>query len=597
MEIYFVGDNFDYDQIRSKGDALFVCFSWFTYSGLKRKGFNAMVYDDLLTNQESNQFHEDLHVFNTKWHEYLGQDITAFNGVSLGEIYHEAIEFEATLPFYKLVLCAKKIISLKKPKRVLIDRSLDKDYQEVLSCVLKSELGVDAEFCSGESSKKKIPVPHKEQLVKQKNLKRDIFIFSNNFLSAITAPKSYHNILVTYYPSMDNFFLEWKRDNQGINLFLANRMNSAFQKKNFLLDPIKILGPNPTIKPNPSHVEQIKKINELWNAMRNDRKHVQTLFTYLGVDLSELVLEKLDRIFYKHIEEKAWMVAEYLRILKTNKISFVVVPFDIPPRERAIVQVARLLNIPSMVVLHGYPGPGYSFYPRRDNLSGDYFVLGGTELQQVHQELSPNKPKILRFGTPNYDLFKQFDPELPSGPCNERLKVLLLANSIAPDGFPPITDRENYILDLLAMLKKYPIDVTVKLHPSESTEYYVKLLQDVPDICIIRDQKIFGLIMDANLVICPFITTSFFESVLMGKRTIMVNLRKWAYASKNPQKLIERFETYYSLETLESKIKGMVSAKSVGKNPDYRIAIEESIGPIDGNASKRIIDFIANLLH
>ncbi|MFC0776751.1 hypothetical protein [Flavobacterium sp. HJSW_4] len=198
------------------------------------------------------------------------------------------------------------------------------------------------------------------------------------------------------------------------------------------------------------------------------------------------------------------------------KLSAVVVPNDMAFFEKLALRVAKKKDIPSFVCLHGLPAR----YNDIDDNRADYLIVWGKGIKELYIDAGVKEDKILTFKHPVYSSFSAL--ELQSNLSN----VLVLSRATC--GIPCessqliLTDRSttlHYTELVKENLKKLGVNkATLRLHPSENEDFYLKNLPD--DFFTIDRSSKDDALNQCSLVIGPT-STMVLDAIKMGKNYIL----------------------------------------------------------------------------
>jgi len=222
-----------------------------------------------------------------------------------------------------------------------------------------------------------------------------------------------------------------------------------------------------------------------------------------SADFKEIISE---RFFGKIRELKSELKSYYLR----ERISALIVPFDMPFFERLAINIFRELGRSSFVSLHGLPGR----YNAVDDNRADYLLVWGEKIKEYYVRAGVPESKIFVTGHPAY--------RAPQGGALRFSfeDVLVISKSMAgaqQSSEEILGDRGNLLLYLYSV-RKALAELGVKrarlrLHPSESAVWYRRFIDD--DFYVIDRAPLDHSLSRASLVIGPT-STVFVESLIKG---------------------------------------------------------------------------------
>ena len=205
-----------------------------------------------------------------------------------------------------------------------------------------------------------------------------------------------------------------------------------------------------------------------------------------------------------HLKLSQWLIR--------NKINAVIVANDVSYFDNTLIKVAKELNIPSYVFLHGLPAR----YNNIDDGRADFLLLWGEKLKVNYVKAGLSPHKLIVCGHPLYNYNQARVKNLRFGFSN----ILVLSKPLSGANHSDIdvlSDRANSILYLFMIqnvLEKFQVkNVRLRLHPSENSRWYKKYLDS--SFFIFDNFPISNSIEKASLIIGPS-STVFLESIYFG---------------------------------------------------------------------------------
>ncbi|WP_281231867.1 hypothetical protein [Flavobacterium gelatinilyticum] len=162
---------------------------------------------------------------------------------------------------------------------------------------------------------------------------------------------------------------------------------------------------------------------------------------------------------------------EFSFLLNKYKVNALVFPNDLAFFENLSIKIAKMINIPSIVYLHGMPAR----YNSIDDNRGEYLIVWGKGFKDLYVKNGVDEKKILTSKHPVYSEFKKTN--LKSNLTN--VLVLTKATCGVPSSSSELilsNDRSTvlYYIELVKNnLKKMGVEkATLRLHPSEDPSFY-----------------------------------------------------------------------------------------------------------------------------
>jgi len=356
-------------------------------------------------------------------------------------------------------------------------------------------------------------------------------------------------------------------------------------------------------------LKKAKKIFEYkWDCIKKNKEFKKKLFYKKPLfDLLEFHLESL---FY----DRFISLIKYIELMKLlkSKVDIVVSHNDLLPFEKTIFQTAKKLNIPSLVILHGFLTDkiikrGSDWIP----FSADKMTLFSEHQKKII--LKFYKKKILpdRLVVTGYPLFDKYFNDKPT-PKNEiyekynipkNKKIILYAIDGYYDvkkiiSFRSITqeniDKEYF--ELFKIFKEFSnLHLLIKLHPNfldiRSIEKIAKKL-DFENYTITKSFDNHGL-FNASTAVITLASTMGLESLFHKKPTIIFGLN-----SDLNNTGYNKFNAVY-LASKKGDLKKILIR--ILKNPDEKLNnmkkfVSKYYSKNDGKASKRVTDLIEDMI-
>ncbi|MHB1105265.1 MAG: hypothetical protein ACYCZ2_02780 [Lutibacter sp.] len=234
------------------------------------------------------------------------------------------------------------------------------------------------------------------------------------------------------------------------------------------------------------------------------------------------IQKELDRRSIKALMSKEFKLMllefekEMLKLFSEYKIRALIVPNDMAFLENLSIKIAKKNNIPSFVYLHGLPAR----YNNIDDNRADYLVVWGNGLKREYINWGVKEDKILTMKHPVYSNF--YNIVLESTLDN----VLVLTKAIP--GVPSnsseiVLPKRSVLLYYLGLVKinlqKFGVTkAKLRLHPSESKEFYEKGLSD--DFFVIDESPKDVAFSNSSLIIGPT-SSMVLDAIKSGKNYIL----------------------------------------------------------------------------
>lgn len=305
------------------------------------------------------------------------------------------------------------------------------------------------------------------------------------------------------------------------------------------------------------------------------------LFSWRGASLWEAVEPDLDAWFERDAPALASASAAIVKHWPDPDV--VVLASDGDPYQALLAQHAALRKIPTIILQHGLPF-GYDF-PLEERLPSRMLVWGPEEARRY--PAGDDAPRIYAVtGNPAFDRYQSSRPPT-SGPIRRLLLLTSPANRISIGA--SAADPSRYIEALGAAMKGLAgLQVTLKLHPSESEEYYRRACARLGlEWRLEKSRALTDLLSDCDLMIGSF-STALLEAMLSGVPLIPANF------SAVP--LPAPFDGSFGLKTVDSAAEAGAELRAAIADPEtfrrkrlalYGPILDGFAGPRDGRAAKR----------
>lgn len=583
MDIFFIENlaalNYlDADQIKK---CVLVSCTCEIQKELETKNIKSIMYDDLMTADAKNT-NDFAFQLSQIWYKDGDRDFTVFNRISLGYVYEFAIWMKTGFA-YKFLISVDALVIKERPAVVYYDASMRQFRKRILKCMethLKT-LGVVLQRLGNEKESTALLLDMGNFFAHR--LKKRIRSVGYNTYKRLFGKRKQgkYRVLVSFYSGLDKLLYELEKTNE-FEIVLTTKLPNTVQKHFQNGGPLELDLP---ILVNFSREEQdsLKNMQLMWQRVES-KEDYRNKFEWKGYNIFEAIKPELQLFFTKIKSEIAGEVKIYQKGIKKAKLACVVVPFDITPKERILIEIAKLYEIPTMTILHGLP----SRYNNIENCQTDYLVVWGEGIGKRYEKLGVPKERIFCFGSPKLDEYllnhkiveKNGKPNILvlSFPCNE-----------------PFWSKDyawrNYAKLIVRALKNIGAGIIFKLHPSESIDDYKDIFEN-SGIKIVREGSIKDLLIQSDLVIASF-TTVLLEA--------MVLMKPMLYFKPGPE--VEYPEPFgvYNLEeiTTEEELRKQVEAfLTDGKTntTEYKKILIDYAGPLDGNSSARIVGLISRII-
>jgi len=312
--------------------------------------------------------------------------------------------------------------------------------------------------------------------------------------------------------------------------------------------------------------EYLKYITDLTNDKCLSLSICELISTFVSNEFSSLAAE----------------VVHYRRLFIKYEPTAVVVYNDTAPHQKLLVKLSEQMGIPSLLIQHGY----HAEKNDGDKRLAQYLALWGNEVKQQYAKDGRNPDSIAVTGNPYHEPFLN--------PISEKRGnfVLIITNpENRMTAFGEKCMPEKYIEEVVKAIKLTAKDLKciVKLHPSESLEYYNKLFEytDMPDIEIVKNANLIKLLRTCRCVILPD-STVHSEAYLC--RTPMIALNITGRKFEPPLDSNEHIRIVENYKVLAEQLNRIIEYPQSYRHPDLNDYIDT-----EGESAKRIAEFVMAL--
>ena len=266
-------------------------------------------------------------------------------------------------------------------------------------------------------------------------------------------------------------------------------------------------------------------------------------------------------------------------------IQRIVLMTDVHKLSRIIVLTAKQLEIKCFVIQHGATIGEEGYLP----IIADQILVWGEGSKNWFTERKQSAEKIVIMGSPRMDsMIYQINNDINIVPRMIRKILVILSD---------ITVEELYlkkIRDAFQMGHIKDVELTIKLHPGGSVDYSFipeKIFNSSGLLYKIARFENINLLLNQTDIV--FVTNS-----TVGMEAITWNKPIFQYKSNeilDYRMSYEDFDCSHIFTTSEDVSKVLLNTKSIfSKLQNYPAFVEHSFKKLDGQASKRIKDFIVN---
>lgn len=322
------------------------------------------------------------------------------------------------------------------------------------------------------------------------------------------------------------------------------------------------------------------------------RDELRERFTVAGVDLWQIVGERLLDMAASYA---AWMrlpIRQVRRALHGGRVGAVLVPFEGPPEARLVLRLAQTLGIPTLMINDGWRGDDHL----RDGMDADRALAWSDSIARNYFARRRHGLPTIVTGNPRSDEARR-RLRTPShrGPLR---RVLVGSLAFSPSDLNcRRSDPERFLAEVLEGIassgRASKARVVVKLHPADRPDSYRFALERFGrlDIELVQQGDVLGLFEEADLYITTY-STSLLEAVACGLPVVYYRVnrqRTHAPFSGDPMMAARTASSPVELAALLDAPDRLALPEG-----DARASwVEEHLGPTDGRCSERVAAALA----
>lgn len=581
MDLYLGASPFD--PAAPAADEHHLCFSWDRYASMDIPGLRERrsAWEDHLPFLEAGAILKTTEDMADAWYLRGGRDFTEFDELSLGRCWSWIFWCTKVLPAYRFARAMKAAVAEFRPGVVRYESCLPPLFRALLPAAIGPGPRLEERPIAWSGTTNTRWVLPQLEVSPLKLAAAAGF----NALSSLSPGRRRPDLLYCHYHSLDPVVARLTAPSYPLRLLLAQGPPKGALGA-LALSGAEILTEHRS-RPRftPADAARLEAIRASWRATRGDAA-CRAALSADGVELFDGLAPALDDIFDQGMESLAWAARAYSERWSKRPPAAVLLPYDEPPHQALIGQIARRAGTPVFLYLHGLP---YRHrFPMRRTTS-THFVVGGPEEERLYSREGLHGSRALVVGNPKFDAY----PPAPPAPASLR-RVLLLTHPW-PSGLwmDSDLDTERHAREFARIFSELPeLEITLKLHPSESLEHYRALLRDWPSVRIERDRPIIDCLSETDLLVGSF-STAILEAMLLARPVLVLNWTRTVYEApfdgkwgvtplKSPEELVARLA---ALRADPSRLAELTKP--------YAAILDAFAGPRDGKASERVADAVA----
>lgn len=321
--------------------------------------------------------------------------------------------------------------------------------------------------------------------------------------------------------------------------------------------------------------------NALWGKYKNN--FIATL-SEISTDINHLNSAKLDnkllsRIAKQTIREIIALDNFYLKYCP----KLVFMGSDSHKLARITSLLGKTRKFKTLVIQHGAPILPHAYVP----LFADWIAIWSEGIRDWFIRNGVSTDKLVVTGNPRYDKF-ELQIESDQNNKNNNKKIILLTNPLGAD------INRTILSLLLPALDSAKLDFVIKPHPSEPAinyDFYFNELNNVN--CTIEKNKTIEQLINKNDIVITVNSTAGIEALMLGGIIHIVNIA--GVPNSIPYFEFDIANDIFTSDDATIKI-GNSIINSDGYSNKVAVFLKWYAGELDGNSSKRICNFIKEVL-
>ncbi|MFX1383570.1 MAG: CDP-glycerol glycerophosphotransferase family protein [Promethearchaeota archaeon] len=351
----------------------------------------------------------------------------------------------------------------------------------------------------------------------------------------------------------------------------------------------------------------LKKSFKEWNKILESPKFKE-IFTYNGISFWPILKKTLPYILLNYKLYIIRFLINY-KILKRNKYDLLILEQDFKPTNKTLSYIASKMNIPSLIIQHGFTGHYSAIIP---TYCTKLAVWGKVSRDYLNQHGLGNNKMVIT-GTPRYDEYfkmkkdqklriKIKDSVYKHFNIDKSRKLYVLAgifghfyNYSSSYSYNHLEYERFLKMTFKAIKKLSNSHLIVKLRnlePHSEIPLRIKEALDLPNLSIVTDYKMIDLIVACDCLITGYSSTGI-EAMILEKPIIIINFRKSTETIP-----FNDYNAVFSVSNFEDLLNAMEQSliKPVPVE-NYNKFLKDYIYKTDELSTNRVFNLINNLLN
>lgn len=356
-----------------------------------------------------------------------------------------------------------------------------------------------------------------------------------------------------------------------------------------------------------------KIYDDEWRELKNNPNFIKTI-QYNSSALFNLLEHDFDILFKYRVFTAILYIELVKRAIKATNPKAIVITCEYCMFGKASVIAGKIKGVPTIAIQHGNISPlhkGYMYAKNEIRNNSDIStsfclipdktaVFGQHYYDLLTRYSAYPENSVIVTGSPRYDILAKSaeifnrDVFCRRHNLNPMRKIVL----ICTENLPIFEDNIIFLESVLESIKNTPdIQFIIKPHPGEKDNWYKKIVkeQNIKATVLTKNSNTYEAIYACDLMIANFSTT-ITEALILEKSVISVNLTGRVDAMPYTKNGV--VTGVYDKDDIASTIQTVLQNEHIEENMKKTIDdfIFEHCNKIDGNATKRVVSIIKNMI-
>jgi len=591
MKLCFVGAAAQ--SVPVDAQTLYISNDWASRQALLSRGIKPVHLEDVFAPEENDALMRQVTEAAARWHHVGAEDLTRFANLSLGAPLDWTLWWRTFIPVFKTTTAAARLIQQTTPSEILWGSGLDPRWElALLAARDRWAPHAPVRYLTARNAELDTSVNSRTLRLATITRRHQVAFAASNLVSRIArlARRGRRPLVYFNYQTLNGMLGAILRDPlRRFDVLFANRpegqmwLSGLAQGAQFLLPASYTLTANET--------RELERLRKRWHELCATPEY-QARFCWSGVDAWPILQNDLDSVFAHDLPITARLARGYQQALSDARPACITMPSDAPYLQRLLIEVARPLNIPSIVLLHGLPPTDDRF---GEYLQADYVFAWGPAMQDLFAGFGSALQRIKTVGFPKLDAYYDRKNEYARRKA-QRTSCNILILGQTKSGHVTIIgtddEAEVHLQNVLEALQGLPgIRLSVRPHPSERGDYYGRFLAGlgIPDIPVWAGGPIEPVLQEVDLVIGEA-STVMVEAFAMGIPSLCVQFRRAGYSE--PYDGNSGIEVIPDSITLRQRVSQFLHGE--WHDPGWTV-LPSYVGEMDGRATQRTLDALSEI--